>query len=110
MADCDSHASFVAECLQMQFPGALAVPVAASAVGADEQSFRSPMVSFSVQAPPAPDTFYGELGRIVSHSHVDHGSIAGDVISSVRNRLARAEMREIVHRDLVGFSFRQPAG
>jgi hypothetical protein len=84
----------------VEFPGALwrFQLLSPLSVGADEQSFRSPIVLFPVQAPPASNALHGELGRIVGHAHVDHGSIAGNVISSVRNRLARAEMRKIMQQ------------
>jgi hypothetical protein len=36
VADRNGHSRFVTERLQMEFPGTLSVPVAASAVGADE--------------------------------------------------------------------------
>src|SRR6266702_4715330 len=62
VADRDRHAGLVAQRLEMQFPRAWPASVAASAVSADEQPPRSAAVAFSVQPPPAANTFHGEFG------------------------------------------------
>src|SRR6266545_1787778 len=93
----------------MQFPGARSVAIAASAVSADEQPSRLSVVPFPVQTPPPPDALGSELGRVMSHSDVNHRSISCDVISAVGNGLAFAKMREVVHRYLISLSLGQPS-
>src|SRR5215510_4926169 len=93
----------------MQFPGARSVAIAASAVSADEQPGRLSVVPFPVQTPPPPDALGSELGCVMGHSDVHHGSISCDVISAVGNGLSFTQMREVVHRYLIGFSLGQPS-
>ena len=102
VANRDRHSSFVAQRLQMQFPGARPVAIAAAAVSADEQPRRLSVVAFPVQTLPAPDALGSELGRVMGHSDVDHGSISRDVISAVGNGFAFTQGREVVYRYLIG--------
>src|SRR6266699_2150192 len=76
--------------------------VAASAVSADEQPARSAVVAFSVQSPPAANTFHGEFGGVMRYSNVDHGPIPRCVAGAVWNSLAFPQMRKVVERNLVG--------
>ena len=108
VANRDRHSGFIAQRLQMQLPGPRPVAIAASAVSADEQPRRPSVVPFPVQTPPSPDALGSELGGVVGYSDVDHGSIAREVISAIRNGLAFTQMREVGHRYLVGPSLGQP--
>ena len=108
VANRDRHSSFVAQRLQMQFPGARPVAIAAAAVSADEQPRRLSVVAFPVQTLPAPDALGSELGRVMGHSDVDHGSISRDVISAVGNGFAFTQGREVVYRYLIGLSLGPP--
>ena len=88
VADRDRHASLVAQFLEVQLPGPRPVAITASAVGADEQPLRPPVVLPAIQPPPPPDALDGELRRVMRHPDVDHRPISRDVVSAVGNGLA----------------------
>src|ERR1022692_2768220 len=97
----------------MQLPGARTTSIAPSAISADEQPVRVPVVAFPVQPPP-PDAFNGELGCVVGYSDVgysdvDHRSISGNVVGTIRNGLAFALLREVMHQHPIGLSLGQPS-
>src|SRR5919108_2197184 len=108
VTDCDCHAGFVAQRLEVQFPGTLPISVAASTISADQQPCGTTVVPPPIQAPPSSNALHGELRGFMRHAHVHHRPVQGDVISPIWNGFALTQVRKIVNRDLIGLARGQP--
>src|SRR3972149_2177333 len=62
----------------------------------------------AVQAPPAAQAFHCELGCLVRHADVDEPVIARDIVRSVRDGGADAEVGEVLREHLDRIALRTP--
>ena len=100
VADSNREPDFGGEDLQTELPGAPCVAIAAPAVGADQKAARAAIQAPAVEAPPAPNAFDGELGRLVTDPHVDDGAVAGNIVGAVGHRLPAPEVGKVVDVDV----------
>ena len=63
-------------------------PVAAAAIGRDEQRSGLGINGLPHRAPPAADGSHGEAGRVVIDSHAHPARVAGEVVDPVGDGLA----------------------
>src|SRR6266851_9185359 len=92
----DRCLELVGQLLEMKLPGAEPIAVTPSGIGTDQQALGLWITPSSEHPPPPPDALDGELRRIVSHPNVHQRPVRGDVVSPIWNRLAPAEMREVM--------------
>ena len=93
---------------QVCFPGPGATAIAATAIGANQQTSGRTIALSPIQPPPPPDTLHREFRRVVADPYVDHGPIVPDIIDPIGNGLALAPGRPIMHIDFVGLPFGSP--
>ena len=108
VAHVDRESEGVGEPLQLSFPDARAIAVAAARIGGDEEVGGIGVALGAHAPPPRLDRCDGESGRVVVHADVDEGTVGDDVEHSVGDRLADGLVREVVDVDEVGLPLRLP--
>src|SRR5437899_6361288 len=68
---------------QVCFPGPGATAIAATAIGANQQTSGRTIALSPIQPPPPPDTLHREFRRVVADPYVDHGPIVPDIIDPI---------------------------
>src|SRR2546427_2111661 len=75
----------IGQLLQLHLPQAVTAPVRAAPISGDQQTLGTRIDGAAHVIPPAPDRFYGELGRIVIDSHTDPARVGHHIIDPVGN-------------------------
>src|SRR5260370_36648167 len=100
MAHLDLQAGLVAQRLQLHLPEAVALAVAAPAVGGDQQPRRPRGPPTPQAAPPPLDRLDPELGGVAADADALPHLIMPQVVDPVGHRLPLARVREVVGIDL----------
>ncbi len=104
----DAQAVVVGQPLQEVLPGAVAVPVAAATIGADQQLARLRVVPSPIQPPPAPNTLNCKLGGVMADAHIDEPLVPSHVVGAIEDRRARGQARIVVNVYLLRLSLGTP--
>ena len=105
MRDCDGQPGLVGERLQLGFPEPHPRPVAAAAVGGDQQPARLAVTGLAEFLPPAPDALHGEGCRVAGDPEINPARVGGDVVDAIGCHLAKLRQHEIVHPHRFGLAF-----
>src|SRR5947208_3701398 len=84
----DGDSDLVHQLHQIRFPSVGATAIAATSIGANQQTSGRAIAPSPVQPPPSSDAFRREFCRVVADPHVDHCSIPEDIVDPVGNGLA----------------------
>ena len=88
VTDRDGDAELVSESLQLALPQTDTHPVAAAAIGGDQQLRRMRVARTTHRLPPAPNGIDREARRVIVDADAHPSGIVGDVVSSAASRLA----------------------
>jgi len=108
VADMDRHAELVGDSLELVLPHVRPIAVAAARIGGDEDLSRLGVALRTDLGPPRLDRGDGEDRRVVVDTDADEAVVGGEVIHTVRDRLADRVGREVVDVDQLGLALRMP--
>src|ERR1700758_3023092 len=66
-------------------------------------------MALAIQSPPSSNALHSELRCLVRYPDIDHRTVQGDVVSSVWDGLALAQVRKIVNVHFLRLALRQPS-
>jgi hypothetical protein len=96
--------------LEPVFEGAIAVAVASSSVGQDEELGSSRIAGLPFVAPPAGEAIGGELGGVVRRADVESTAIGEHIVDVIRNRETQGLGTEVMIIDEDVFLAPGPTG
>src|SRR6266567_1684658 len=99
---------FIHKRLQLIFPKATAISVAAAAVRANQKTLGSRVLFLPHGLPPAADAGHRETGRVMIASHIHPSFVAGPIINAIGNRLGFLRVNKIVNLHLLRTASRPP--
>src|SRR5580700_3713409 len=105
MTDGDLDPKFVGQHLQFALPQAQTGAVAAATVSVDQQLLCTWITRSADLAPPAADARDGELSGVGADADIDEASIGGNVVYTIRHRLAEFGNGKVMHPDRLRLPF-----
>src|SRR5262245_18698430 len=96
MADRHAQANVIGQLLQGYLPQAVPAPIAAPAVGRNQQGMCARVALRSHVLPPSPEALHGKGGRVVIDPNIDPPHIGCLVIHAVRDGFPQVLVDEIV--------------
>jgi hypothetical protein len=101
-------AKLIGRTLQLAFPQTQAGPVAAAAIGGDQQAGGSRISAPADLVPPPTDRLHREACRVMLDADADPGCIGGEIVDAVRHRTAQVIDQEIMHPHVFRLALRVP--
>src|SRR3954464_2032321 len=108
VTDLDLDAELIGQLLQLAFPQADPIPVAAATIRRNQHAAGRGIAGMTHFFPPAPDAFDGEFGGVVIDPNADPPLIGGDIVDAVGRDLAEVRINEIIDANFLRLSFWLP--
>jgi len=108
VTDLDRDAELIGQLLQLAFPQADPIPVAAATIRRNQHAAGRGIAGMTHFFPPAPDAFDGEFGGVVIDPNADPPLIGGDIVDAVGRDLAEVRINEIIDANFLRLSFWLP--
>src|SRR3954447_13031870 len=108
VTDLDRDAELIGQLLQLAFPQANPISVAAATIRRNQHAAALGIAWMTHFFPPAPDAFDGEFGGVVIDPNADPPLIGGDIVDAVGRDLAEVRINEIIDANFLRLSFWLP--
>lgn len=108
MTDGDGDPQGIRQLVQFHLPQAHPLPIAAAAIGTDQQRLGLLREAAPHLGPPAANTGHGKTRRIMVAPDIDPPQIAAHLIAAIRDRLAQVGIGKVLDFDLLGLPLRLP--
>ena len=104
----DVQPGLVGEILQLPLPEPQSPPIAATAIGGDQDLFRGRIDPTSFRPPPAANGGYSKRSGIMIGSDIDEAHVASDVVDAVGISSGHTGTRKVMALNMGGVLDRQP--
>src|SRR6059058_5884984 len=108
MTDGDIQSRLVGPPLQLHLPEPKTIPVAAPAIGANQDRFRPGIERGSHLAPPPANALHGKAGGVMRTAHGHPSQVVLEIVDPTRYRLGDVRIGEVMHIDRHRSSLRLP--